>query len=501
MGEPFLEVQKITKRFPGVVALSGVDLQVYPAEILALIGENGAGKSTLMKILAGVQPADEGELLVEGKVVRFSGVQDAQKSGIALIHQELNLAQNLTVAGNMFLGREPGKFGWIDQGLIQRESKRVLEMVGLEVSPETLLSELTLGKQQLVEIAKALSTDAKVIIMDEPTSSLSLRESERLFEVIHDLREKGVSVIYISHRLGEVKKLADRVVVFRDGENAGMLERNEVDHDAMVRMMVGRDISQFYQRTKHDLGEVVLSVRGLRSVEHRENELDFEVRAGEVVGVAGLVGAGRSEMLAALFGARPALGGDVSVAGKGGLPRSPRESLRRGLALVPEDRKGQGLILDMAVKDNMSLASLRRDSKGPFLNTSKEEELVAEMTSALSVKTPGSWQLARFLSGGNQQKIVLAKWLALKPKVLLLDEPTRGIDIGAKEEIYLLMEKFAREGMAVLFVSSEMEEIMGMADRTLVMHEGRITGELAREDFSEEAIMELATGGNINKEE
>lgn len=501
MGEPFLEVQKITKRFPGVVALSGVDLQVYPAEILALIGENGAGKSTLMKILAGVQAADDGELLVEGKAVRFSGVQDAQKSGIALIHQELNLAENLTVAANMFLGREPGKFGWIDQGVIQRESKRVLEMVGLEVSPETLLSELTLGKQQLVEIAKALSTDAKVIIMDEPTSSLSLRESERLFEVIHDLREKGVSVIYISHRLGEVKALADRVVVFRDGENAGILERNEVDHDAMVRMMVGRDVSQFYQRTEHDLGEVVLSVRGLRSVEHRENELNFEVRAGEVVGVAGLVGAGRSEMLAALFGARPALGGDVSVAGQSGLPQSPRESLSRGLALVPEDRKGQGLILDMAVKENISLASLRRDSKGPFLNTSKEEELVAEMTSALSVKTPGSWQLARFLSGGNQQKIVLAKWLALKPKVLLLDEPTRGIDIGAKEEIYLLMEKFAREGMAVLFVSSEMEEIMGMADRTLVMHEGRITGELAREDFSEEAIMELATGGNINKEE
>mgnify|MGYP001169758992 FL=1 len=501
MGEPFLEVQKITKRFPGVVALSGVDLQVYPAEILALIGENGAGKSTLMKILAGVQAADDGELLVEGKAVRFSGVQDAQKSGIALIHQELNLAENLTVAANMFLGREPEKFGWIDQGVIQRESKRVLEMVGLEVSPETLLSELTLGKQQLVEIAKALSTDAKVIIMDEPTSSLSLRESERLFEVIHDLREKGVSVIYISHRLGEVKALADRVVVFRDGENAGILERNEVDHDAMVRRLVGRDVSQFYQRTEHDLGEVVLSVRGLRSVEHRENELNFEVRAGEVVGVAGLVGAGRSEMLAALFGARPALGGDVSVAGQSGLPQSPRESLSRGLALVPEDRKGQGLILDMAVKENISLASLRRDSKGPFLNTSKEEELVAEMTSALSVKTPGSWQLARFLSGGNQQKIVLAKWLALKPKVLLLDEPTRGIDIGAKEEIYLLMEKFAREGMAVLFVSSEMEEIMGMADRTLVMHEGRITGELAREDFSEEAIMELATGGNINKEE
>ncbi len=501
MGGPFLEVRQITKRFPGVVALSGVDLQVNPGEVVALIGENGAGKSTLMKILAGVQAADEGDLLVEGEPIRFSCVQDAQKAGIALIHQELNLADNLTVAANMFLGREPGKFGWIDQGLIEREATRVLEMVGLEVSHDTLLSELTLGKQQLVEIAKALSTEAKVIIMDEPTSSLSLSESERLFEVIRDLRKKGVSVIYISHRLGEVKELADRVVVFRDGENAGTLERNEVDHDAMVRMMVGRDISQFYQRTEHELGEVALSVRGLRTVEHPSNELGFEVRAGEVVGVAGLVGAGRSEMLAALFGAQPALGGEVSVGGQSGLPRSPREALGRGLALVPEDRKGQGLILDMAVKENMSLASLRRDAKGPFLDVAKEEELVSEMTSALSVKTPGSWQWARFLSGGNQQKIVLAKWLALKPKVLLLDEPTRGIDIGAKEEIYLLMEKFAREGMAVLFVSSEMEEIMGMADRTLVMHEGRITGELAREDFSEEAIMELATGGKMNKAE
>ena len=501
MAGSLLEVRKVTKRFPGVVALSGVDLEVGPAEVVALIGENGAGKSTLMKILAGVQPADEGELMVEGKAVRFSGVQDAQKAGVALIHQELNLAENLTVAANLFLGREPSKFGWIDQGLIEHETVRLLKMVGLEVSPDTLVGDLTLGKQQLVEIAKALSTEAKVIIMDEPTSSLSLSESERLFEVIRDLRESGVSVIYISHRLGEVKELADRVVVFRDGENAGLLKRDEIEHDAMVRMMVGRDVSQFYQRTKHDLGEVMLSVQGLRTVEHPSHELDFEVRAGEVVGVAGLVGAGRSEMLAALFGAQPALAGDVSVEGKGGLPRSPREALGRGLALVPEDRKGQGLIIEMAVKENMSLASLRSEAKGPFLNQQSEEQLVEEMTEALSIKTPGSWQLARYLSGGNQQKIVLAKWLALKPKVLLLDEPTRGIDIGAKEEIYLLMEKFAREGMAVLFVSSEMEEIMGMSDRTLVMHEGRITGQLEREEFSEEAIMELATGGKISNAE
>lgn len=499
MDGPLLEVRKVTKRFPGVVALSGVDLEVRPAEVVALIGENGAGKSTLMKILAGVQAADEGELRVEGKPVRFSGVQEAQKAGVALIHQELNLAENLSVAANLFLGREPSRFGWIDQGMIRREAERLLGMVGLEVPPDTLVGELTLGKQQLVEIAKALSTEAKVIIMDEPTSSLSLSESERLFGVIRDLRGKGVSVIYISHRLGEVKELADRVVVFRDGENAGTLEREEIEHDAMVRMMVGREVSQFYQRTEHELGEVLLSVRGLRTVENPSHPIDFEVRAGEVVGVAGLVGAGRSEMLAALFGANPALAGEVSVGEQRGLPRSPREALARGLALVPEDRKGQGLILEMAVKENMSLASLRGEARGPFLNQRREDELVAEMTAALSIKTPGPWQLARYLSGGNQQKIVLAKWLALKPKVLLLDEPTRGIDIGAKEEIYLLMEKFAREGMAVLFVSSEMEEIMGMADRTLVMHEGRISGELARGDLSEEAIMELATGGKLGK--
>ena len=382
MGEFLLEVKGVTKRFPGVVALSDVNLQVREAEVVALIGENGAGKSTLMKILAGVQAADEGELLIEGQVRRFAGVQDAQAAGVALIHQELNLADNLTVEANIFLGREPGKFGWIDQGAIRREAERVLEEVGLDVPADTILSELTLGKQQLVEISKALSTKARVIIMDEPTSSLSMSEAERLFEVIRDLRERGVSVIYISHRLGEVKALADRVVVFRDGENAGALEREEIDHDAMVKLMVGRDVSQFYQRTSHELGEVALSVRGLRSVEHPEHALDFEVRAGEVVGVAGLVGAGRSEMLAALFGARPAVGGEVVVGGLSGVPRSPREALDRGLALVPEDRKGQGLILEMAVKDNMSLASLRRDAEGPFVDEAKEEALTAEMTEA-----------------------------------------------------------------------------------------------------------------------
>jgi len=497
MGECLLEVREVTKRFPGVVALSGVNLQVHQAEVVALIGENGAGKSTLMKILAGVQRADEGELLMDGKPRRFSNVQEAQEAGVALIHQELNLADNLSVEANIFLGREPRRMGWINQKVIREEARRVLSLVGLEISPETILGELTLGKQQLVEIAKALSTNARVIIMDEPTSSLSMSEAEMLFDVIGGLRQRGVSVIYISHRLGEVKALADRVIVFRDGKNAGNLEREEIDHDAMVRLMVGRDVSQFYQRTLHQIGEVVLSVKGLRSVHHPKTPVDFQVRSGEVVGIAGLVGAGRSEMLAALFGAEPALGGEVTISGVEGLPKSPAEALSRGLALVPEDRKEQGLILDMAVKENMSLASLRRDARGPFIDEAKERALAHEMTEALRVKTPGLWQLARYLSGGNQQKIVLAKWLALKPKVLLLDEPTRGIDIGAKEEIYRLMERLAREGMAVLFVSSEMEEIMGVADRALVMHEGRISGEMMRDDFTEEAIMDLATGRTL----
>ena len=339
MGECLLEVREVTKRFPGVVALSGVNLQVHQAEVVALIGENGAGKSTLMKILAGVQRADEGELLMDGKPRRFSNVQEAQEAGVALIHQELNLADNLSVEANIFLGREPRRMGWINQKVIREEARRVLSLVGLEISPETILGELTLGKQQLVEIAKALSTNARVIIMDEPTSSLSMSEAEMLFDVIGGLRQRGVSVIYISHRLGEVKALADRVIVFRDGKNAGNLEREEIDHDAMVRLMVGRDVSQFYQRTLHQIGEVVLSVKGLRSVQHPKTPVDFQVRSGEVVGIAGLVGAGRSEMLAALFGAEPALGGEVTISGVAGLPKSPAEALSRGLALVPEDRK------------------------------------------------------------------------------------------------------------------------------------------------------------------
>ncbi len=494
---PLLQVSGICKSFPGVRALHEVEFTLGRGEVHAVIGENGAGKSTLMKILAGVQPPDRGEIRIEGRPVTIDSVDAALNLRIALIHQELNLAGNLGVGANVFLGREPTRLGLIDEGVIRRESKTFLDMVGLSVDPATVVGSLTVGRQQMVEIAKALSIDARILIMDEPTSSLSQHETKQLFTVIKDLRSRGVSIVYISHRLGEVKELADRVTVLRDGENAGGLSRDEINHDSMVRMMVGRDISQFYQHEQHAPGEMALEVSGLRTPAHPETTLDFSLRAGEVVGIAGLVGAGRTELLETLFGVAPALQGEVRVAGEVLELRNPIDAIRAGIALVPEDRKRQGLLLEMAVRENLSLASLRRDKRrGGFLNRSSEREITSEMIERLNVKTPGDRQIVRFLSGGNQQKVVLGKWLAMKPAVLLLDEPTRGIDVGAKREIYGLMEQLAKSGVAILFVSSELEEILGMADRALVMHEGRITGEIARADLSEEAVMRLATGGD-----
>lgn len=489
-----LEVSGISKSFPGVRALHDVDLDVGEGEVVALLGENGAGKSTLMKILAGVQPSDEGVMKVRGEEVTIHSVQDGLDLGIALIHQELNLATNLTVGANIFLGREPKKGGLIDEAEIAARSQEFLDKVGLEVSPDTLVGDLTIGRQQLVEIAKALSTDAKILIMDEPTSSLSSRETERLFEVVKDLRSNGVSIVYISHRLAEVVELADRVVVLRDGENAGELARDEIEHDRMVSLMVGRELSQFYAHNPQGPGEVVLSVSDLRTPVHPEHEVDFELRAGEIVGLAGLVGAGRTELLETLFGITPAEGGTITIGGDDIQVSNPCAAIGAGLALVPEDRKQQGLIIDMAVADNLSLAALKRDQKSGFLNFEAERSISEEMTRKMRIKTPSDRQVVRFLSGGNQQKVVLGKWLAMRPKVLLLDEPTRGIDIGAKQEIYALMEELAEEGVAILFVSSEMEEVLGMSDRALVMHEGRLTGELSRDQLSEEAVMHLATG-------
>lgn len=496
---PFLlEVRQLVKEFPGVRALGGVSLQLRHSEVLAVIGENGAGKSTLMKILAGVQEPDSGDVLVDGRATRIDSCRRAMDLGIVLIHQELNLADNLDIGANVFLGREPKRLGLIDRRKIREESARCLAKVGLDLSPDTIVGSLPIGQQQLVEIAKALSVNARVLIMDEPTSSLSAAETLRLFEVVKDLRRSGVSVIYISHRLGEVKELADRVTVLRDGQNAGELAKADINHDSMVRLMVGRDVSQFYARQPREPGDVLLSVKDLTSPEWPQHKTSFEVRSGEIVGMAGLVGAGRTELIQAIFGVTKPLSGEVRLGGNVLKIDSPQDAISSGLALVPEDRKQHGLVLEMTVRRNVGLAGLRRHSRPlGFLNRSRESADTDQMISDMRIRTPGPDQIVKFLSGGNQQKVVIGKWLALEPRLLLLDEPTRGIDVGAKQEIYQLMEKLAESGVGVLFVSSEMEEILGMSDRVLVMHEGRISGELTRNQLSEEAIMHLATGGEV----
>ena len=488
-----MEAHRLSKQFAGIRALRDVSLVVEPGEVLAIVGENGAGKSTLMKILAGVQRPTAGNLRVDGRDAEFSGVRDALRQGIALIHQELNLAPHLDVATNISLGREPNRFGFINRAEAERQARKYLDAVGLDVSPRTIVSSLPIGKQQLVEIAKALSTDARVLIMDEPTSSLSQFESQKLFEVIRDLRTRGVSILYVSHRLGEVQDLADRVVVLRDGRYVGSLSRGEIDRQRMVNLMVGRNLSQFYHRTPHAPGDEVLRVSGLRTPANSRHAVTLALRAGEIVGIAGLVGAGRSELLTTLFGVTPAIDGTMSMGPQGRPPRSVPEAVAAGLMLVPEDRRLTGLLTAMSVMRNLSLASLRRDQRAGFLNRSAELQISAAMIRLLRIKADAE-QIAATLSGGNQQKVVLGKWLAMDPKVLLLDEPTRGIDVGAKEEIYQLLHELAGRGIAILFVSSEMEEVLGLADRVLVMHEGRIAGELPRPEISETVIMKLATG-------
>jgi ribose transport system ATP-binding protein len=451
-----------------------------------------------MRIVAGVETPTAGEILVDGRPVQFASVAQALKLGISLIHQELNLADNLSIAANIFLGREPRRAGLIDQRTMDRESRKYLEMVGLDIPPQTIVGTLPIAKQQLVEIAKALSTNARLLIMDEPTSSLSEHEAHYLFNVVRDLRKRGVSVLYISHRLAEVEELADRVLVLRDGQRTGELARGEIQRQNMVRLMIGREVSRFYQRTPHVPGEVVLSVKGLRTTTFPQHALSFSLRAGEVVGLAGLVGAGRTELLGTLFGVMPAVAGSMSVGPLRRPPQTSREAIAAGIMLAPEDRRREGLILPMSVKRNLSLASLRRDQRRKllrgFLNNAAENRVADSMIQAMRIKTPDNRQPVRYLSGGNQQKVVLGKWLCLEPKLLLLDEPTRGIDVGAKEEIYKLIDQLARQGVAILFASSEMEEVLGLADRALVMHEGRIAGELARAELSEEAVMRLATG-------
>lgn len=492
---PRLEVRGISKSFPGVRALSGVSLRLLPGEVLSVVGENGAGKSTLMKILAGVHSPDTGTLYVDGRPVVLRSVRDAMDHGIALIHQELNLADNLEIGANIFLGREPLRRGLIDNVAINATSTELLRRIGLNIPPTTLVRSLTTGQQQMVEIAKALSINARVLIMDEPTSSLSAGESERLFQVIRDLRSQGVSILYISHRLAEVQDLSDRVTVLRDGENAGELVRGEITHDSLVRRMVGREISRFFVRTPHEPGEVVLEACDLSTAAWPRHRNSFSIRSGEIVGIAGLVGAGRTEMLRTLFGVDQPLSGRIRVGGQSISLRCSADAIAAGIALVPEDRKQQGVVLDLSIRRNISLASVHKHARGGWLNRAVERAQSAEMFRRLRIRAPDDAARTGNLSGGNQQKVVLGKWLALKPRVLLLDEPTRGIDVGAKQEIYQLMDELAGQGLAVLFVSSELEEVIGMSDRVLVMHEGRITGELPRSELTEQSIMHLATSG------
>ena len=497
MSSPILQMRGIGKRFPGVVALDGVDLEVYRGEAVALIGENGAGKSTLMKILGGVYQPDEGEILVEGQPVVIRSVADAIRLGVGFIHQELNVLDNLDVASNVFLGREPRRFrplNIIDRAKMYDEAEVYLRRIGLDVAGRAPLARLSIAQRQLVEIAKALSQEARILIMDEPTSSLTLTETERLLEVVRDLRSQGVSVIYISHRLGEVKEVADRVVVLRDGRNAGRLAREEISHDRMVRMMVGRDIESFYAAPEGEARETFFEVRALRTRRYPQHAVSFDVRRGEILGFAGLVGAGRSEVAQAVFGVEPPVGGTLRLGGEALKINAPQDAISRGIYLIPEDRRRSGLIVEEVIRKNVTLPALWRYSSAGLVRGEEERRVASDVCKRLNVKAPSIEARAGNLSGGNQQKVVLAKWLSLDPKLLIFDEPTRGIDVGAKAEIYDLMRRLASQGVGVLMISSDMEEILGVSDRVAVMHEGRLTGVLERDECSEESIMRLAVG-------
>ncbi len=493
---PLLEMRGITKRFPGTTALDGVDFALKSGEVVALIGENGAGKSTLIKILGGIHQPDEGTIALDGNATRFATVHDSLAHRIAIIHQELILADNLDIAGNIFLGREPIKnriLKTIDRRTMNDRTRAWLKIVGLDLAPTTPMTRLSTAEQQLVEIAKALSADARIVVMDEPTSSLTTRETELLFKVIEDLKSRKIGVIYISHRLPEIRRVADRVVALRDGKRVGELDRRNATEDAMIRLMIGRDISDFFPGQRGATRQPVLQVRNLRPHTFI-HPINFELRAGEILGFSGLVGAGRTETMRALFGIDPIDTGEIEIEGKVVNIGNVRDAIAQGLAMVPEDRKLQGLILEMSVEQNISLAGLRRFSPWGILRRARLGRLAQEQTTKLRIKAHDPRQEVLSLSGGNQQKVVLAKWLSLRPKILILDEPTRGVDVNSKTEIYQLMRQLANEGVGILMVSSDMEEVLGVSDRIVVMHEGKIAGVLEKKNFTEEAVMNLASG-------
>ncbi len=484
----------ITKRFPGVVALCDVSLHVRGGEVLSLMGENGAGKSTLMKILGGAQKPDDGQLRIDGQGVVFNRVADAKKRGIALIHQELMLAPNLDIAGNIFLGNEPrGAGNRIDRRLMVRSSRELLKRVGLELSPTTPLARLTAGQMQMVEIAKALALNARAIIMDEPTSSLTSGESEHLFKIIRQLKSEGIAIIYISHRMEEVLRLSDRITVLRDGKYVGDLSAGQATHDAIVAMMVGRTLStRFPDRPVQPKRQPLLEVKDL-VVPGAAAGASFVAYRGEILGFSGLVGAGRTELMKVIFGVDRAVGGQMRLDGREYCPRSTRDAISQGIYLAPEDRKHHGLVLPMTVAQNISLPDVANYRPRFWLNRRRERQVAQQEVQAMRIKTPDVDRKVVNLSGGNQQKVVLGKWLAMKPRILILDEPTRGIDVGAKAEIYRTMAELASRGLTILMVSSELEEVLGMSDRVVVMQERRINGIVPREAATPQRVGELMT--------
>lgn len=503
-----LWMKNVHKAFPGVQALDNVSLHVQAGEVLGLIGQNGAGKSTLMKILSGVYPIDQGEILLEGRPVQIHDPHHAQALGIAIIYQELNLMPNLTVMENIFVGREPGPRFFVNRRQLQRQTQALLTHLKLNLAPTALVRNLSVAEQQMVEIAKTISRQVKVIIMDEPTSSLSEAEVATLFELIQEMKQNGIGIIFISHRLEEVLQICDRVTVLRDGKHVGDVAVQATSKDDLIRMMVGRSLETFFHKAI-DTAEptaasrpqdVVLAVRHLYRRGNAQNptaevlkDVSFDLRRGEILGLAGLVGAGRTELVRTIFGADPRDQGEIVVEGQAVQIRSPLDAIRLGIGLVPEDRKGQGLILGLAVRHNMTLANLEPLSNLGFVRLADEARQVEEYVRRFQIRTPGIERKVVNLSGGNQQKVVIAKWLMLQPKILILDEPTRGIDVGAKSEIYELMQQLATSGVSIIMISSEFPELLAMCDRMVCICEGRVTGVLSRAEASLESLMHYCT--------
>lgn len=500
---PLLEMRNIVKEFPGVRALDGVSFTLSAGEFHSLVGENGAGKSTLMKVLSGVYPEGtfDGEILVDDQVRHFKTIRDSEAAGIAIIFQELSLVKELTVGENIFLGREPSKFGVINWSELYHRASKLLQNLHLPIDPRTLAGNLGIGQQQLVEIAKALSQDAKILVLDEPTAALTESEVESLFDILLKLKSRGVGMIYISHKLDEVFAMSDRVTVLRDGRTVATHLASETNKNKVIAAMVGREVGDIFPQVAHEFGDVALSVKDLNvySPDTPDKKLvdnvSFNVRRGEVLGIAGLMGAGRSELLTAIFGAwQGKFSREIEIDGKPATINSPSAAIAKGIGFVTEDRKRYGLILEQSILDNMTLAGLRSISGKLFTNRTRENIAASGPMRSLSIKANSPMTVANTLSGGNQQKVVLGKWLLTNPRILFLDEPTRGIDVGAKQEIYTEINKLAKDGLAIVMVSSELPEVLGLADRVIVLHEGRMTGEFTREQATPEKIMAAATG-------